>query len=462
MSDSLEMIKEEHATDLQRTSYGRLLKIALPMVVQGLIFTIMLMADRMFVARYDINYLAAVSTSGGMATALGFFFTGTIGFASNIVAQYYGARREEMLAAPVWAGIFLSLIAAVILVVTLPLTQNIFAIPYFKNSPEFIHSQQVYFRFIVMMHATSLFQISLIAFFIGIGQTFKTMVVAIAGNLVNEFPELGISFPELGIWGAGFASLLGAFTSLAIAVGFFIHAKKDHPYILKPRYEPKIIKRLLGLGAPAGIQMGLEMGGFSLLQMALGSISVATLAASAVSFGLQGFVYAPVVAMASAGAIIIGQERGAMRMHNFKPIIRKVLIITSIYSTGMLFIMWRFPAQLISLYGSDASEPEVLAEVQHIARYFLLITGIWLIPDAFFNTYLQVLKALGDSRFLSLTMIVATALIIVAPALILMRVEQAWAKYAIYSMTIVYVMILWLIFGLRYRGGKWKNNHVID
>lgn len=451
------------------TSYSRLLKLALPMVVQGLIFMTMLMADRLFVAHYDVNYLAAVSTAGGMATAMGFFFSGTINFASNIVAQYYGARRRDMLVTPVWAGLFLAVIFFIFLIITLPLTQNIFKIPVFEHSQDLIKNEQVYFRFIVIMHAVGLFQAALSTFFIGIGQTHKTMIIAIAGNVVNIVFDwllvFGIwIFPETGIWGAGMASVLGAVTSLIVAVIYFILAAKEYPEILKPRFEFIIIKRLFNLGAPAGLQMGLEMASFSVLQMALGKISVATLAASAVSFGLQGFVYAPIVAMANAGAILIGQERGALRMYNFKFIIRKVLVISNIYSLIMLFIMWYFPSQLITLYSSDSggSDPEVLAQMQHIARYFLLITGIWLIPDTFFNTYMQVLKALGDSKFLSITIVSAGFLLVVLPSLFLMRVDAFWAKYAIYSTTIIYVVVLWIIFSLRYRSEKWKDNHVID
>ncbi|NIZ40466.1 MATE family efflux transporter [Entomospira entomophila] len=461
--------KSINIEDKARTSYGRILKIAIPMVIQGLIFTTMLLADRLFVARYDPIFFAAVGTAGGMATAIAFFFSGTIGFASNIVAQYYGAERKEMLAFPVWAGLSVAAVSALFLVITLPLTQNIFRIEYFRHSEELILSEQLYYRFIVVMHAIGLFQVALSSFFIGIGQTFKTMIVAIVGNLVNIIFDwlliFGVGgFPELGLMGAGVASVMASIVSVILSIGFYIHASKKYPGILKPKVDFVVLKRLLSLGTPAGLQMGLEMAGFSVLQMALGGISIATLGASSVSFGLQAFVYTPVVAMAGAGAIIIGQERGALRMHNFKPIIRKVLIISNIYSLFMLVVMWAFPEQLTAIYGNteNTSNPEVLAEIQHIARYFLLITGIWLIPDTFFNTYMQVLKALGDSRYLSINIIAATLFIIVIPSLILMQVNAPWAKYAIYSLTILYVIFLWIMFGLRYRSNKWKDNHVID
>ncbi|NIZ18462.1 MATE family efflux transporter [Entomospira culicis] len=464
----MDAIVDKYHTDQERTSYSRLLKVAIPMVIQGLMFSVMLLVDRIFVGNYDVMYLAAASTAGGLATAFGFFTGETVGFANNIVAQYYGAKRKNMLAAPVWAGLFLASIFAVLLVITLPLTQKIFEFSFFGHEEALIKAEQVYFRYIILMYAVMLFQRALLSYFIGIGQTYKMMIVMVAGNLSNILFDwlliFGVGpFPEMGIAGAGLASLISAVVSLLIAIWFFVDAKRVQEDMLRPRFQPEIIKRLFLLGLPAGLQVGLEMLGFTVMQMFLGKISTAALAASAVSFGLQNIVYSPTTSVANAGAILIGQERGALRMHNFRLILRKVMIIGSVYSLLMLFIMWRFPEQLITIFDSgDSADPELLAETKHIARYFLLITGLWLVPDVFFNTYMQTLKALGDSRFISITMIIMVFALITLPAVFLSGIDAAWPKYVIYGMTIIYVIILWIIFGLRYRSGKWKDNHVID
>jgi multidrug resistance protein, MATE family len=112
--------------------------------------------------------------------------------------------------------------------------------------------------------------------------------------------------------------------------------------------------------------------------------------------------------------------------------------------------------------GGNSVDPNIGAEMQQIARNFLLITGLWLIPDVFFNTYMHTLKALGDSRFVSIVICVAVMTLVALPSVLLSQLQYDWVKYLVYSLIILYVLVLWLIFGLRYRGGKWKDHHVID
>lgn len=469
MSSSTTTSKVTSTLNLEYTSYRRILKVALPMVVQGLIFTAMLLTDRLFISHYDMESLAAVGTAGDVAMAIGFLFSGTIAFTNDMVAQYYGAQRHKMLASPVWAGLFLAIIFGFFLLGSLPFLEKIFTISFFQHSAELIRQEQIYFRYMTIVQSLGLFQFAFVGFFIGMGQTTKSMIVAVLGNVTNVIFDwllvFGVwIFPEMGVAGAGLASVLGALVSLLIAFIFYVQASKKYQEILKPRFEWTIIKKLLKFGSPAGLKMGLEAGGYAMIQMSLGKLGVATLAASTISFGLQNFVYIPVVSMATAGAIIVGQERGANRIKNFKIIIRKVLLVTNIYSLIMLYIFWRFPNQLIGLFGSGEEHPDpaLFAEIQHIVRNFLLITGLWLIPDAFFNVYMQVLKTLGDGRYLATRLIFSVLFLIILPTLLFMNINAPWVKYAIYGTAVLYVIVLWIMFGLRYRSGKWMKNKVID
>lgn len=109
---------------------------------------------------------------------------------------------------------------------------------------------------------------------------------------------------------------------------------------------------MLKFGVPAGLKLGLEATGYAFLLIALGKFGDATVAAAGIGYGLQNFVYMPVVSMATAGAVVVAQERGANRLHNLNVIVRRVLILTVSYASIMLLIFVLIPDFLIALYGS--------------------------------------------------------------------------------------------------------------
>ena len=75
---------------------GRILHIALPIVVSNASYTAMLFIDRLFLSRVGKHELAAAMSGGLTAFVLFSFFIGLIGYTSALVAQYYGAGRHEM------------------------------------------------------------------------------------------------------------------------------------------------------------------------------------------------------------------------------------------------------------------------------------------------------------------------------------------------------------------------------
>ena len=74
---------------------GRILHIALPIVVSNASYTAMLFIDRLFLSQVGKHELAAAMSGGMTAFVVMSFFIGLIGYAAALVAQYYGAGRRE-------------------------------------------------------------------------------------------------------------------------------------------------------------------------------------------------------------------------------------------------------------------------------------------------------------------------------------------------------------------------------
>ena len=93
--------------------YRHVLRLAGPMILSTSSMSVMRFMDRMFVAWYSQDSLAA-SVPAGIASFVPLaFFIGTAGYVSTFVAQYHGAGREHRIGPAVWQGIYLGLAAMV-------------------------------------------------------------------------------------------------------------------------------------------------------------------------------------------------------------------------------------------------------------------------------------------------------------------------------------------------------------
>jgi MATE family multidrug resistance protein len=450
--------------EAQHISYKRIFFIALPLVLHGLSFTIMSFADRLFLVQYDVSQSAA----SGSALMVAITVTGPINaiilFGSNMVAQYYGAKRFNMLATPIWTSLVFAGVMSVVLLAIIPLFGNIFH--FFGHSSEMVYYEKAYIKYIFASGILVMFTSAFLNYFTGTGQTIKVMMVAVIANMVNIGLDWGLifghgPFPEMGIKGAGLATVLGNVVALTLSFGFYWLASRKEKSLLKPVFDWDVLRRMLHFGLPAGFQMMLEMGAFTVMILAFARISPEVAVATGLAFQIQSFVYMPVVSLASGGAIIAGQERGAKNFHTLKLLVNRILLLTLSYSVVAMAIFWLFPDQLVNFF-ENKKEPQRWQEVLDIARPLMLITGVWLIPDAFYNVYMQILKAVGDGVFIMKAYIIVAPLVVVLPAIFLMRLDYSWVVPVIYGTTIVYVVVLWAVFGLRYKSGLWSGNKVIE
>lgn len=82
--------------DLMEPKLGRILKIAVPIVISRASYTVMLFINRLFLSRVGKYELAAAMSGGLSSLVLSSFFEGLVGYATALVAQYYGAGRRDM------------------------------------------------------------------------------------------------------------------------------------------------------------------------------------------------------------------------------------------------------------------------------------------------------------------------------------------------------------------------------
>ena len=200
-----------HISPATAIIYRRIFTVSMPLVVSLGATTVMEFTDRLFLARYSLDAIAAALPAGIMALLAMTIFLGTTSYVSVFVAQYTGQGRPEMVGRAVWQGIYVALLGAAVLGGMAFLAEGIFALG--GHSREIQVLESIYFRTLCLGAGIHLAGGAFAGFFTGQGRTRVVMLANLAGMLLNIPLDYclinGIGpFPELGIFGAGLATVM--------------------------------------------------------------------------------------------------------------------------------------------------------------------------------------------------------------------------------------------------------------
>lgn len=171
----------------------------------------------------------------------------------------------------------------------------------------------------------------------------KLMLTSILINMILD-PLLifGLGpFPELGIAGAAWATVVGQ--SVACVIYFYRLSRPKSARALRwarPRFSSRVFVELFTRGLPAGLQ-------FFLLSVVLGIVLAAMkehgatwTATAGGGFRVLQQTFLPMVALGSAAAAITGQNLGGSKPARVLEVSRTALLWCAIYSTLMAIVLF--------------------------------------------------------------------------------------------------------------------------
>ncbi|MEJ2164998.1 MAG: MATE family efflux transporter, partial [Desulfobacterales bacterium] len=194
--------------------YREVLVIAIPLILSTATWSVQHFVDRMFLTWYSPEAIAAALPAGMLHFSMVSIFMGTAGYVSTFVAQYFGAGRYERIGPALWQGMYMSLIGGLLILCAIP-----FAEPAFRlvgHSPAVQTNEVVYFKILCLGAGPYIASFALSGFYSGRGRTWPVMWVNAFTTFVNLVLDYALifgrwGFPELGIKGAGIATVIAGF-----------------------------------------------------------------------------------------------------------------------------------------------------------------------------------------------------------------------------------------------------------
>ena len=293
----------------------------------------------------------------------------------------------------------------------------------------------------------------------GAGDTRTPMAIGILANVVNAIVAVllinGLGpFPRLNVLGsgAGYASagIVGAAAVLAILTSGTRIIRWAPWNAFKLNWSES--KRVLNIGAPAGLEQMQFMLAFLIYTRIVASLGTTALAAHGVILAVQSLTFYVGFALGIAASALVGQSLGAGR-----PDLAERAAYTAMrfglaimVTLGTVLIILGGPITSIFVGGPDADE------VIDIGRRLFLIFAFAMPAMGLSLSLGGSLRGAGDTRAVLAIMASTTWVMRLVPAYLLaitfgLGVPGAWAA------AVIDINSRALLIWLRFRQGKWKH-----
>lgn len=303
--------------------------------------------------------------------------------ASVLIGQAFGKGDQKRVRTIAGA----SLALAITFGVGVALLGGVFAGPLMKalqTPPDIISDATLYAQ--IMMFSMPLFFLYLLSTSIlrGVGDAVTPLwTLALSTGvslLLTPLLIMGaIGLPPLGVASAAVASavsLVIAMTWLAWRLLRMKHALAPTRELLsRVRLDPKVLKLVLRLGVPTGIQMVfVAVAEIALLWMVNEHGSKATAAYGAIN-QILAYVQFPAMSIGITASILGAQAIGAGRQHQLWAITRTALVLNTVITGGGVLVVYLLSGPIVTMFIGD---PEVIAMTQrllHIVLWSAVVFG---------------------------------------------------------------------------------------
>jgi MATE family multidrug resistance protein len=446
--------------------YRQVLAISLPLVASMGSITLMHFTDRMFLANYSLDAIAAALPAGIASFTSIAFFMGVANYTNAFVAQYTGAEAFNRVGAALWQGIYFSLLAALLLAVLYFVSGPLF--DFIGHSPHVRALEVTYFNILTLGAGLVVLGSALACFYTGRGLTRTVMLVHMVGaglNIPLDYCLInGVGpFPELGIVGAAIATVTASVIIVTI-FSLLIFSPKNRARFgtWKNRaFDSELFARLMRYGLPSGIQFFLEIFGITFFIQMLGRLGDLELAASNIVLAIEMLAFLPMVGFHIGNATLVGQAIGRGQPEDGVYSTSSALHITMAYMMLLAAAFVLAPEPLLNLFRGDNHTPAQYTEIMDLGVVLMRFVAVFCFFDALNLIFSGAIKGAGDTRFIMWTIAALSVGVMILPVYLAVEVIGA-GIYTAWTLATVYISALGLAFMLRYRQGKWKGMRVIE
>jgi len=410
---------------LLKVRHGReIMALATPTILTMLSQTLMWTVDTAMLGRVSSVALAAAGLGGMLTWATYSLFNNLSRITGTFVSQAHGRGDDQAVGHYTWQGIYIALFTGVVL--TILGWHSYLVLPWTRNPGEVQELTYVYIKWRSLSAIGTQLIFALMGFFQGRRDVRVPMYAGIIGNVLNLVLDVWLIFgwsgfemggqvwlamPALGIKGAAIGTSIGTAVNALALVFWALEPRLRQKYKIHKWRSPDLraMGNMVRVGMPAAAEGFMDMTGFLMFTIFVGTIGTVQLAASQITIQLLSFSFMPLWGLTTAASVLTGNWIGEGKPETAAVYGRQAFKLGSYYSILLAIIVVLGRNWIFRVFTND---PEVLvlggglAVAAAIFQYFdgLRMLGSGILQGAGDTVYsMQVTLAIMWAGFIPLT-----------------------------------------------------------
>jgi len=388
-----------------------LLRLAWPIAVSTVSWTVMQLVGTLFMAHVGADQLAGVGLAGIVLWTFMCFTVGMLRSTKTLVSQAVGAGRphdtDGYLAAGLAFGVGMGALALALSQLAAPVLAMA------TSDPDVGRFAAQSIRIRAFAAPIALAFIALRETRWGEGESRTPMRASVSGNVVNIALDtlliLGLGW---GVVGAAVASIAGASVELAM-LAWPMRAR-----LARLVWNRAHARAVWQQGVPTGLQFLMEVGSFLLLSAFIARMTSVDGAAHQIVLQLTHVSFLPAHAIAEASSVMVGQAVGAGRDVWVRRVAWRALAVSGAYAAVCTAVLGGGATVVAGWFADEPALHRLTVTLLHVSLAFL-------VADAANVVARGVLRGAGDVRYPAV-MGVITAWAMTPPITWLLGLHLGW------------------------------------
>ena len=434
-----------------------LARFSVPLLIGNFTQQLYNTVDSIIVGQYiGDTALAAVGTAGPILNLLLVLFMGIATGAGILSSQYFGARDRATLSRTVGntmlltlgSGLFMSLLGYLATPFLVGLT----------NPPQDVADGAVIYLQIIFIGFLGGGAYNILSGVLrGMGDSVYPLIYLVIASLLNIVLDLVfVANFGMGIAGVAWATIIAQAVSGALCV-IRILRMRDQIDLNRDTMRPDkiILKKLCGLGIPAGITSAIFSMSAILVQGLVNSMGTSVIATNVAVMRVDGFAMMPNFTFGTAATTYIGQNIGAQRTERLRAGVRDMMKLALTVSIVLVLAIIFFGKNLIAMF---TQTPEVI----ELGRQGLLWLSFGYVCFAVTQVLQGGMRGAGDTLVPMWLSVITTVVLRMPLAYLLAGLTRSadfpqGSPHAIFASLLISWTIGTVLSIIAYRKGAWRK-----
>ncbi len=451
--------------DLLRVHHGReIMALATPTILTMLSQTLMWTVDTALLGRVSSVALGAAGLGGMLTWASYSLFNNLSRITGTFVAQAHGRDDPGEVSRYTWQGLYLA--AASGLVLQVLGYYSYLVLPWTRNPADVQELTYVYIKWRSLSAVFTQLSFALMGFFLGRRDVRAPMVAGIVANVLNFVLDVWLIFgwsgvslggrtwlavPPMGIAGAAIGTSVSAALNAVVLAFWALAPRLRETYALHRMRRPDLraIRNMVRVGLPSAWEGFLDMSGFVMFTVFVGTAGAVPLAASQITIQLLSFSFMPLWGLTTAAGVLTGNWIGSGKPDTAAHYGRQTYKLGLYYSLIVAGVVVALRHHIFRVFTND---PEVLvlgAGLSLVAAFFQYFDGVRMLSSG-------ILSGAGDTRYTMLVTLVFMWGLFTPLTWYLVVYRGGDVRVAWLGASLSYALQGWFMWR-RFVSGRWKS-----